>query len=249
MQRQHGPLLLVTTGLHKSFVMVICQMTSGRGGLHLWKCLYLARNVTKGNNVLSQSTLMDLATISAAALDHRDQRDHCQQGSITLDGRTATDRCLAPPLCLTQRPIHQPQMWLSDHMDYRPLWHSSWAKCMIAWLKNNEFHLKLSLHADNTAAELNVSSGRVCVCVCDVSCVYFCWDAIGFGIAWPHIDCIGYWSVTLMGWVCTSARGRLLTDNCRSFDEHMCECTHTHTCTHCCFLLEFLDLPHSCLEG
>lgn len=39
-------------------------MTYSGGGLQLWKCLYLARNVTKGNNVLSQSTLMDLPTIS-----------------------------------------------------------------------------------------------------------------------------------------------------------------------------------------
>lgn len=30
----------------------------------MWKRLYLARNVTKGNNVLSQSSLMDLHTIS-----------------------------------------------------------------------------------------------------------------------------------------------------------------------------------------
>lgn len=40
-------------------------MTSGRGSLQLSKkSLYLARNVTKGNNMLSQSTLMDLSTIS-----------------------------------------------------------------------------------------------------------------------------------------------------------------------------------------
>jgi len=66
---QQGPLSLVTTVYHKSFDMVLCdiKMTNDfwlEGGPQLWKCLHLARNVTKGNNVLSQSTLMDLPTIS-----------------------------------------------------------------------------------------------------------------------------------------------------------------------------------------
>lgn len=51
------------------------QMTSGRGGLQLWKCLYLARNVTKGNNVPSQSTLMDLPTISPVPPLTRETRE------------------------------------------------------------------------------------------------------------------------------------------------------------------------------
>lgn len=29
----------------------------------MWKCLYLARNVAKGNNVLSQMTIMNLPSI------------------------------------------------------------------------------------------------------------------------------------------------------------------------------------------
>lgn len=38
-------------------------MTSGWEGLQSWKRLYLAVNVTEGNNVLSHLTLMDLPTI------------------------------------------------------------------------------------------------------------------------------------------------------------------------------------------
>lgn len=56
-------------------VMLSWQMTSGREGLQLWKCLYLARNVTKGNNVLSQSTLMDLPTISPVPPLTRETRE------------------------------------------------------------------------------------------------------------------------------------------------------------------------------
>lgn len=79
--------------------MVICdaKLTSGRGGLQLWKCLYLARNVTKGNNVLSQSTLMDLPIISPVPPLTRETT--ANKAALPLTARvllTAVQHCWRP---------------------------------------------------------------------------------------------------------------------------------------------------------
>lgn len=61
-----------------SGVCVCCMRGGGVGGGVVFKCLYLARNFTKGNNVLSQSTLMDLPIISPVPPLTRETRERQQ---------------------------------------------------------------------------------------------------------------------------------------------------------------------------
>lgn len=95
--RQSDPLSIVARVLHATFDIVICSAKLTNDfwwkGLQLWKCLYLARNVTKVNNVLSQSTLMDLPAISPASpLTRETGKTTANKAALPL---TASDRCPA----------------------------------------------------------------------------------------------------------------------------------------------------------
>lgn len=111
-------------------------------GLHLWKCLYLARNVPKVNNVLSQSTLIDLPAISPAVLDQGEQKATSSAGSLDLTSRL-------PPLLKT----------ITSHgLSASLRWTVAWCSKLKAP------HLNFTFYADNTTAELNVPGGSVCIC-------------------------------------------------------------------------------------
>lgn len=124
----------------------------------MWKCLYLARNVTKGNNVLSQLTLMDLPTI-------------CPVPPLTRE--TTVNRAALPliaRLLLTAvqrfwRPVH-PLASGSDTLTPGPAITSYRLSAFQTRLISrvavgsgpSELHLKLTFDADIAAAERSVSS-------------------------------------------------------------------------------------------
>lgn len=226
------------------------QMTSGRGSLQWWKCLYLARNVTKGNNVLSQSTLMDLPAISPVPPLTRETRDTTANKAALPLITQALVTAVHPCWRHFRSPAPETQALTSDPTieSYRLSGSQTCLiSCMVVMFNAKELHLKFIFYAYNTAAELNVSSGHVW---CELSLVLlWChWLSPQHDL---HIDRIGYWSGVVMSWVCMFESDGPLIDNCNTL---MCisVSTHkqnTHTCTHCCLLLEFLDLPHSCLEG
>lgn len=134
------------------------QVTSGRGGLGLWKCLYLSRNVTKGNNVLSQSTLMDLPTISPES----PLTGETTESSTTLAGPGASAVC-----CHTTPTLHPLTLTSDPSIDsYRS---SASLTCLISSaivrFHAKGLHLKCTFYADNTTAQLNAPSGCVCMSV------------------------------------------------------------------------------------
>ena len=189
-------------------------MTSSRGGLQLWKCLYLARNVTKGNNVLSQSTLMDLPTISPVPPLTRETRETtANKAALPLIARvlvTAVQLCWRP-VCPLAPETHTLTVSIES---YRL---SAFQTCLIGRMvvmsDTKELHLKCSFYTDNRAAELNVSLGHVLVMWVEPS---FTVMPLVVATAWPHIDCIGNWSWMVMSWVCKSGWDGLLTDNCNT---------------------------------
>lgn len=115
--------------------------------LHLWKCLYLARNVPKVNNVLSQSTLIDLPAISPAVLDQREQK---VQRWLFL---TTVQLNLTSRLPLSLKTTHH-VAWIIG---------LSALDCRVVF-KTKSPHLNFTFYADNTTAELNVPKGSVCIC-------------------------------------------------------------------------------------
>ena len=163
------------------------QMTSSRGGLQLWKCLYLARNVTKGNNVLSQSTLMDLPTISPVPPLTRETRETtANKAALPLIARVlVTAVQLWQPVCPLAPETHTLTVSIES---YRL---SASQTCLIGRMvmsDTKELHLKCTFYADNRAAELNVSLGHMSVMWVEPS---FTVTPLVVATAWPHINCIG----------------------------------------------------------
>lgn len=137
-------------------------MTSGRGGLQLWKCLYLARNVTKGNNVLSQSTLMDLPTISPASpLTGEPSETTANKAALPFKARVLLTPVKPHPA--PQTPTLTSDPCINSYRLSTPP--TCWSSFVIVRLYAKEFHLKCTFYSDNTAAHLNVSSGRACTSV------------------------------------------------------------------------------------
>lgn len=143
------------------------QMTSGRGGFQLWKCLYLARNVTKGNNVLNQSTLMDLSTISAILPLTRETRETtANKAALPLVGLvplTAVQHCWRPirPTASGAHMLTSDLAIESYRLSASLISLIGCSACNVCRVHTKELHVKCTFYADNTAAELNVSSGRV----------------------------------------------------------------------------------------
>lgn len=124
----------------------------------MWKCLYLARNVTKGNNVLSQLTLMDLPTICPVPPLTRE----------TTVNKAALPLIARPLLTAVQfhwRPVHplaSGSDTLTPGLAIRSYRLSAFQTCLISravvrW-GPQELHLKLTFDADTAAAEPSVSS-------------------------------------------------------------------------------------------
>lgn len=174
------------------------QMTSGGGGLQLWKCLYLARNVTKGNNVLSQSTLMDLATISPVPpLTRETTANKAVLPLMAWVLLTAVQHCWwpAPPSLPPETHTLTSDLDIKSHgLSASQI---SLINCVTARFGTKELHWKFTFYTDTTAAELYVSSGHVGTSVM--------WAEPSFTViplvvatTWPHIDHIGYWSGMIM---------------------------------------------------
>lgn len=179
--RQSDPLFIVVRVLYTTFDMVVCNAKLTNDfwwkGLQLWKCLYLARNVTKVNNVLSQSTLMDLPAISPVPpLTRETGKTTANKAALPLTAcvpLTASDRCPAlmfvpftpcpTDLHVNLRSGHQ-VLWIT----YRLFWLGRLISCLVLMFNAKEVHLKFTFYADDTAAELNVSWGCVYIC-----CVYW----------------------------------------------------------------------------
>lgn len=101
---------------------------------------------------------------------------------------------------------------------------------MDVMFDTKELHLKFSFYAAITVAELNVSSGHVCMPVIWVEPSFTVMPLV-VAKAWPHIDRIGYWLAVVMSLVCMSGWDGLLTDNCNTL-RNVCEYTHTLTLSH-----------------
>lgn len=116
------------------------QMTSGSRGLQLWKCMYLARNVTKGNNVLSQSTLMDLPTISPVPpLTRETGETTANKAALPLIARvflTPVQHCWRP-VCLPAPATHS----LTSDLAIESYRLSASQTCLISCM-NVMFHTK-----------------------------------------------------------------------------------------------------------
>lgn len=69
---------------------------------------------------------------------------------------------------------------------------------MVVMFETKELHLKFTFYADNTAAELNMSSGHVCMSAMLVEPSFIVMPLV-VATAWPHIDCISYWSGDVNG--------------------------------------------------
>lgn len=102
---------------------------------------------------------------SCVALDHRDPGDHCQQGSVTLDGRLASERCPAQLPGHSVCPRAETYTLTSDVTieSYR-LSYLGASNCVKCTTEKQRTPFKIRF-IDNTAVEVNVSSG--CVCTSD----------------------------------------------------------------------------------
>lgn len=196
-------------------------MTSGRRGLQLWKCLYLARNVTKGNNVLSQSTLMDLPTL-VLCRPWPERPQPTRQRYPWLPG--ASDHCPALLETCHSHPhptpgTHTLTSDLAIESHRLSASQTCVISCRVVRFDTKELHLKFTFYALNTAVELNVSWGHASVMWVEPS---FTAMPLVVATTWPHIDSIGYWSGMVKG---GSGWEGLMMDNCNNLT-NICVSTH-----------------------
>ena len=171
------------------------QMTSGRGGSQLWKCLYLARNVTKGNNVLSQSTLIDLPTISPVPPLTRETP--ANKAALPLKARALLTAKSPIAACGPHTPTETHT--LTSHLTATSYGLSASLtyviSCMTPGSDTKGLHLKFTFKCWKTVAYVNVSSGCLCMSVV--------WVEPSF-TAMPLVVChhmIPHWLLTIgQGW-------------------------------------------------
>lgn len=118
----------------------------------MWKCLYLARNVTKGNNVLSQLTLMDLPTICPVPPLTRET-------TVNKAALPLIARVLLTAVRFYWRPVHPLASGsdaLTPGLAIKPYRLSAFQTCLISLVavRSGPYeHFKLTFDADIAAAE------------------------------------------------------------------------------------------------